>query len=311
MPRWGSTSSSEGPLSVVSPIPPIPAARGYESSGSAKLMPRYEDITQDGNVHLSSLMTGLTAVWRTLAHGKQLQAMVRKGILPILNRIVMHGEDGPFSVHTPIHVEGTWRLSRERGGERLFLDMWLDAHAPHAQTHAKQPNEHAERVLVGRIYAEHVVTRPFTKNPAERKVTRFEDLPGVPEIPEDEHAYEDASALVAGHALEPMREHVFAMMHTDANQHVNSLAYPRLFEEVAAARAIEQALTEKPELLLARAIELRYRKPFFAGDRALITAAMRPTASSLAAVGAFLPASGDPAKPSATVAMELRTSQAC
>lgn len=280
-------------------------------------MPRYEDITQDGRVQLSSLMVGLTAVWRTLANGKQLQAMIRKGILPILNRIVMHGEDGPFSVHTPIHVEGTWRLSKERGGERLFLDMWLEAFAPHAQTHAKQPAEDAERVSVGRIYAEHVVTRPFATTPAERKVTRLENLPGVPELPEDEHPYEDAASLLAriasgpGHDLEPAREHVFSMMHTDANQHVNSLVYPRLFEEVVAARAIERRLVEKPEQLFARAIELRYRKPFFAGERALIAAATRPAPNALEAVGSFLLKDGDPTKPSTTVAMELRTSQAC
>jgi hypothetical protein len=297
-------------VSVVSPIPPIPAPRGYESSGSAKLMPRYEDVTQDGRVHLSSLMVGLTAVWRTLAHGKQLQAMVRKGILPILNRIVMHGEDGPFSVHTPIHVEGTWRLSKERGGERLFLDMWLDAWAPHAETHAKQPPDDAARALVGRIYAEHVVTRPFAKTAGERKVTRLEDLPGVPEVPEDEHAYEDAASLVAGHALEPAREHTFAMMHTDANQHVNSLVYPRLFEEAVTTRAMERRLLEAPERLLARAIELRYRKPFFAGERAVITASARPSPSALDAVGAFVPIDGDPTKPRTTVAMELRTAQA-
>ncbi|MFO0739564.1 MAG: hypothetical protein U0270_26935 [Labilithrix sp.] len=298
-------------MTVVSPIPPIPEARGYESSGSAKLMPRYEDITQDGRVILASLMTGLTAVWRTLADSERLQPMMRKGILPILNRILMHGEDGPFSVHTPIHVEGTWRLARERGGERLFLDMWLDAYAPHAQTHGRQPPADAERARVGRLYAEHVVTRPFASTPAERKVTRLDGIPGIPELPEDEHPYEDAASLVAGRALEPARDHVFGMLHTDPNQHVNSLVYPRVFEEAMTARAIERRLTEGPELLLARAIELRYRKPFFAGERALLSAETRPSASGLEAVGAFVPASGDPTKPSTAVAMALERAKAC
>lgn len=293
---------------IVRPIPPIPEARGYESSGTAKLLPRYEDIAQDGSVQIASVMVGLGAVWRALTDNERLLAMVHRGILPILSRIVMHGEDGPFSAHGPIHVEGTWRLAKEQGGERLFLDMWLDAYAAHGQTHGPAPGPDAERVRVGRVYAEHVVTRPFASTPAERKVTRL-DVPGIPEVPDLEHPYEDPAALLLGHDLEPARELVFGMLHTDPNQHVNSLVYPRLFEEAATARAIERKLTRRPEVLLARAIELRYRKPFFAGDRALLTAAVRPAEGlpdALDAVGAFVPAGGDPTKPSTTVAMLLR-----
>lgn len=298
---------------TVSPIPKLPAPRGYESSGHAKLTPRYEDVTQDGRMHLTSLMVGMTTVWRTLEHGERLRAMVQKGIFPILSRVIMIGEEGPFSAHVPIHVEGTWRLAKERGGERLFLDMWLDAYAAHAQTHGPQPSDDAERALVGRMYTEHVVTRPFATKASERKVTRLEGIPGIPELPEDEHAYEDAPSLVAGASLEPAREHVFAMQHTDPNQHVNSLVYPRLFEEAATTRAIERRLTATPERLLARAIELRYRKPFFTGDRAVIAAAITPgpapTPGALHAVGAFVPASPEPPSPplpSTTVAMLLR-----
>src|SRR5258708_31906958 len=49
------------------------------------------------------------------------------------------------------------------------------------------------RSLVGRIFAEHVLSRPFSP-PAERKVTRL-DAPGVPEIPEDERSEEHTSEL--------------------------------------------------------------------------------------------------------------------
>lgn len=272
-------------------------------------MPRYEDVAQDGRIQLHSLMVGLTAVWRTLAHSEKLQVMVQGGILPILNRIIMHGADGPFSVHTPVHVQGTWRLAREQGGERLFLDMWLDAYAAHAQTHATQPAADAERVLVARLYAEHVVTRPFAATPAERKVTRL-DIPGIPSLPEDEHPYEDAASLVAGAPLTEARDHVFGQLHTDPNQHVNSLVYPRLFEESVARRAVEESLVPHPERRLASAIELRYRKPFFAGERAVIRVAVErvgPAESpSLAAVGSFTLAGADPAKPSTSLAMTLK-----
>ncbi|HEY2736341.1 MAG TPA: hotdog domain-containing protein, partial [Polyangiales bacterium] len=56
----------------------------------------------------------------------------------------------------------------------------------------------------------------------------------------------------------------FGLTHTDANQHVNSLVYARLFEEAALRRL--HALGEGTALL-GRRIELNYRKPCFAGDR--------------------------------------------
>lgn len=294
-------------------IPPVPPARGYESTGAAKLALRYEDVTQDGSVHLAFLMTGLTAVWRTLAENEQLQALRDRGILPILSRIIMlNGDAGPFSVHVPVHVEGTWRLTKETNGERLFLDMWLDAYAANAHTLTEPPAADAPRVRVGRVYAEHVITRPFATNAADRRVTRL-DLPGIPPVPEDEHPYADAASLVATQPLEAVRDHMFGMAHTDSNQHVNSLVYPRLFEEAAITRAVErQRLRAEPgtaptaHLLLARAIELRYRKPFFAGDRASVRLALTDAGPALEAVGAFVPHGGDPQKPSTTVAMTLR-----
>ncbi|MBX3233137.1 MAG: hypothetical protein KIT84_20310 [Labilithrix sp.] len=297
---------------TISSIPPIPPARGYESTGRAKLDLRYEDVAQDGRVLLPSLMPGLGAVWRSLAEHERLQAFRDSGVLPILSRVVMQdGDEGPFGAQVPVDVEGTWRLARETNGERIFLDMWLDAYAPNAHTLAPAPPPDAPRRRVGRLYAEHVMTRPFGP-PAERKVTRL-DFAGLPAIPEDEHPHAEAVALVASHALEPAHEHLFGMMHTDSNQHVNSLVYPRLFEEAAVARAVERARVRlapgtKPteHLLLARAIELRYRKPFFAGDRATLRLALTDGAPSVAAVGAFVPAGGDASKPSTTVAMLLR-----
>ena len=41
-------------------IPPMPPARGFESSATLKLYPRYEDIAQDGRVLLTTLMPGPT-----------------------------------------------------------------------------------------------------------------------------------------------------------------------------------------------------------------------------------------------------------
>jgi len=57
-------------------------------------------------------------------------------------------------------------------------------------------------------------------------------------------------------------------------------------------------------LLLARTIELRYRKPFFSGERASIRLALAEAVLGIRAVGAFVPHGS--AKPSTTVAMTLR-----
>ncbi len=289
-------------------IPPLPPERGYESTATAELQPRYEDIAQDGRVQLTTLMPGLGAVWRALGSSKKLDGFRAQGILPILRRLVIVGEPGPFSPEVPIQFEGTWRLARERGGDRIFADMWLDAFAPSGSILAR-PKPDAERVLVGRAYAEHVVTRPFAP-PAERKVTRL-DAPGLPAVPEDEHTFEEAEALIAGRSseLERAGEVVFGMMHTDSNQHVNSLVYPRLFEEAVVRAACQRADIRDPSSLLARAVELRYRKPFFTGERAAIALQLEPTTSGphrAVAVGAFSPAATKGSKPSCTVAMWLR-----
>ncbi|MBX3210025.1 MAG: hypothetical protein KF764_33655 [Labilithrix sp.] len=286
-------------------IPPLPPERGFESSATVELRPRYEDIAQDGRVQLTSLMPGLGAVWRALGSSERLDTFRAQGILPILRRIVIAGERGPFSVHAPIQCTGTWRLARETDGDRIFLDMWLDAFAPIGSTLAPAPAKGSERVLVGRIYAEHVVTRPFAA-PHERKVARL-DLPGIPPVPEDVHPLEPAEDLVAGHALDAADELTFGMMHTDSNQHVNSLVYPRVFEEAVVRALSARDDVSAPSTLLARALELRYRKPFFAGDRAALSLRAAPVdggAHRVAAVGAFAPPGGA-ARPSCTLAMWL------
>ncbi|MDF2693470.1 MAG: hypothetical protein K0S65_1853 [Labilithrix sp.] len=302
-----STAKATSPWPSCS-IPPLLPARGFEATATAELRARYEDIAQDGRVQLTTLMPGLGAVWRALGSSEKIDAFRAQGILPILRRIVIAGEDGPFSVHAPLHFSGTWRLAREDGGDRIFLDMWLEAFAPIGSTLGPPPPRDAERVLVGRAYAEHVVTRPFAP-PAERKVTRL-DLPGIPSVPEDLHSFEDAEDLSAGHALEPAGEHVFGMMHTDSNQHVNSLVYPRLFEEAVVRTIASRSDIPDPSRQLTRAVELRYRKPFFTGDRAGLALRVEPAPASaqrrVVAVGAFSPAGGAAApKPSCTVAAWL------
>jgi hypothetical protein len=272
---------------VTCEIPPIRPERGYEASASVKLRPRYEDITQDGRLQLTALMPAVGSLWKSLDTTGVVDQLRAQGVLPILQRLVIRGERGPFSVNVPIQCSGTWRIAREDGGDRIFLDMWLEARAPHASTLGPAPSADAELALVGRVYVEHVFTRPFAP-PAERKVTRL-DLRGFPSVPEDARPFASAEALFAEHRLLPVRRHRFGLMHTDSNQHVNSLVYPRLFEE---------AVAEEEPGLLAEALELRYRKPFFAGDPAVLSVAHVGQGVSL---GAFAPPDAD--RPSTAVSM--------
>ena len=57
---------------------------------------------------------------------------------------------------------------------------------------------------------------------------------------------------------------IFGLTHTDANQHVNSLVYIRLFVEAAQRRL---ATVGRPLKIRSRAVDIAYRKPCFAGDR--------------------------------------------
>jgi hypothetical protein len=170
--------------------------------------------------------------------------------------------------------------------------MWMEVRARVASTYAPRPAPDAPRVVVGRVFAEHIVTKPFAPS-AERRVTRLPEGTGLPAVPAHEHAFETAEALVSGTPLEDAGDVLFGMMHTDSNQHVNSLVYPRVFEDALVRRVADPTL-------LARAAEMRWRKPCFGGERAVIRAGTR---GGHAWVGTVAPAGAD--KPSCAIAMTL------
>jgi len=310
-------SGSIPPLSPRSPLPPLPPPRGPgQDGGTASLLSRYEDVTQDGRIQMTALVPGLgSAVWRSLLLGRPSMEVLRaQGVVPILSRMIIAAEDRPLSVDMPIRYTGSFRFAREKGGDRLFANMWVEARAPISSTFGGPPPEGAPEELLGRIFAEHVITRPFAP-PLERKVTRLE-APGLPEVPEDEHAFDNAEALIAstGGALDEAGEVTFAMMHTDSNQHINSLVYPRVFEETATrvrmGRGDRVAGSEK---LLARQLEIRWRRPFFAGERASLGLRWLEVGeggdgAKAVALGAFSPAGAGAGagKPSCALRMVFR-----
>jgi hypothetical protein len=251
----------------VSHIPPFPQDT---PRAGASVHLRFEDVTQDGRLVLETLPNALgPTVWRgLLAHDPMPRLFFEQGIVPILSRFVLEGYSGPLSANAAIDAQGTFRLSRAEDG-RFMLDMWADLRGVIGRTHGKTERD-GERILAGRILAEHVLTRPFAP-PEQRRVTSLDfpgaptDLPSRPAPP----SYDSIASLPAGATpLEPSRSAdavpiVFGLVHTDSNMHVNSLVYLRVFEEAALRRF---GALGKGAVVLGRTLDIAYRKPCFAGQ---------------------------------------------
>lgn len=290
-------------------VPELPS----EQRASASLELRYEDVAQDGRVVVSALPQAIGAVvWRNrLAHHEGSRGLLKQGIVPILTRLVIDAGDEPIPVTHPVEASGGFDLAHEANDsgdvERLFLDIYVDVQGKRGRTHLPPGEGDGVDVSVGRVFAEHIFTRPWGP-PDARKVKRLE-VEGFPPVPEHRRAFRplERIAVVPEGAtlldLEPVLDAspiVFGVLHTDSNQHVNSLVYLRLFEEALVRR-------HEKNTALARWVEIGYRKPCFAGDRVRVRLQAFTRGDEIGAIGAFVPAD-DPFtnKPYAYVAMGAR-----
>lgn len=275
-------------------------------------LPRYEDVTQSGRVLLPALAAALgKTVWRELIEPSPVTELMRaQGVVPILRRMVVRMAKGPFSPLAPFDVVSAYQLAHEPapsgGAARLFALMWLEARAPHGSAYAP-PSQGDEPALVGTLFAEHVLTRLFGA-PEERRVTRL-DAPGLPEVPPHTHAFVAADALLepplgaATLTPAPREEpHTFALSETDSNQHVNSLAYPRI-AEAHALRALAEHGVEDAYRLAVTGVETCWAKPLFAGDRVLVATRAYRVAERFVVACSFAPEGAS--RPHATVRIEL------
>lgn len=277
-------------------IPPEPQVPD-DQRGAGPLPLRYEDVVQDGRLKLEPVTHAIgAAVWRrTLAEHPVAQRMRDEGILPILSRLQVEAGGGPISARFPLQARGTFELVHtmdESEKVRLRVDMWAELCGVRGSTHGPDPDGSEEPMAVGRVIAEHVLTRPFAP-PEERAV---HDIPGglpegvtmrdvswraprtAMELPRGAKAIDDAFAL------DPVPI-VFGLGHTDSNQHVNSLVYPRLLEEAALRRFHSLGL---PTSVLARYVDLGFRKPCFAGDRMRIMLRAYRSGDEVGVLGAFI-----------------------
>jgi hypothetical protein len=259
-------------------FPPEPEG---SDRGSAVGHLRYEDIAQDGRVMLLAMPQSIgQAVWQPLIEKHAAtRATMKSGIIPVLSRFVIEGTDAPLSVRRTVDFSGTYATyhSVDTSGavDRLYVNMWTRVSGVRSRTYGTPPPGAGESALVGRIFAEHTLTRLFAP-PGERKVLALPELEGQAAIPP---ARWQPRALTAMLVVPPGARTfdddfvaddaaiAFGVAHTDSNQHVNSLVYPRVFEDAALRRFAARGQSTQ---VLARGLEIAYRKPFFAGERARV-----------------------------------------
>ncbi len=281
-------------------LPEVPTTQRAE----ARVDLRYEDVLQSGHVRPEALVHGMgSACWRGLLTRHPLRAVVREeGILAILTRIEVSVGEGPVPVSEPIEASGGYRFGHEldERGEprRILLELSARLHGRAGRTHGPPPPHHGARIEVGRVRAEHVFTRPFA--PAGRhRVTRLPSRPGVDPVPGEPMRWappEQSGTLPTG--CLPLEASprpdavplVFGLGDTDSNHHVNSLVYPRRFEEAALRRLRELG---HDAALRPLALEVAYRKPTFAGEQLLVELHAFEYQGRLGAAGRFFsPSSG-------------------
>ena len=245
--------------------------------GTGSMPLRYQDVAQDGRLRLVALSPSVGAVvWRSTIHASPLaKAMREDGVVPILTRLVMEGGGGPISVGHSLEGHGALDLAHATDASghvaKILANMWVEVSGPIGRTHSPPPERAGERVVVGRIFAEHVLSRLFA--PPERRKVLSLTVPGWPEIPPRRYAWREVEDVLPvpadAAALEPVPRAValptvFSLGDTDSNQHVNSLVYPRIFEEAAIRRLHELGVSTRT--LLLRGLDVAFRKPCFAGD---------------------------------------------
>ena len=269
---------------------------------AAEVPSRFEDITQDGRLQLASLLPGLGATtWRHLLAHPDSKRLLEGGIVPILSRIAIESGVGPFSAGHPLAARGAYAFTHTTGAggevDRLLLSMWLEVKAPIGRTYGAPPDGAGTPAFAGRVYAEHTVTRPFASSPEERRV-QAADLAGLAGVPGErveavapaslEALPQGAVALDDTSRADAATIH-FGLVHTDSNQHVNSLVYLRLFEEAALRRLAEHGVRGAH---IATRAHLAYRKPCFAGDAVRIELRAYEHEGQHGAVGSFVPEGG-------------------
>lgn len=259
----------------MSRLPPQPVVPD-EHRAQAPLTLRYDDLGQTGHLLLEALPVALGRTgWSTVTRQIPDEVFRQKRMLPILSRFVMESGEAPFSVNDRMDAEASIQFAHTEKSDgqvdRIVLNMWCSVYGNAATTHGFRIPNQGERLLAGRVFAEHVLTRPFDP-PETRRVVEL-DFPNFPKLPPELHEWQEPEALLGlpndAQWLETgfspdAAPIVFGTDRTDPNQHVNSLVYPRIFIDALLRRSWDLGHRFP---LRADALEIAYRKPSFSGER--------------------------------------------
>lgn len=265
-------------MSLEVPELPNPAER-LSASGDYRV--RYEDISQDGRLRLEAVPQGTGPIgWRKLLRESGVLGVEKTGVLAIPSRFIMKVEGGPLSVMN--RLDGTVRAQLahcKEDGEvsRIILNFSTEIYGKAARTHDPQPENAGERILAARMFTEHVWTKLFAP-PGQRRVTALPEGFGIAPVPEEVHEWRTPQStldlpagarwLDADERPDEVPLHI-GLVHTDSNHHVNSLTYPRLFEE-AGLRWL--AAHGRDWNVLGTYLDMAFARPCFAGERLRIHA---------------------------------------
>jgi len=283
------------------PFPEPPDVAGVQlGTGHTRL--RFEDVAQDGRLRLEGIWPAIGPIlWGKMEVAQALARLGAEGIRAILSYVQLDGGSDPISVRALCDQEVRWRIGHtadEHGAiQRLVFETWLISSAPRGVAgNPALPPVGEERVPVARAYGQHVFTKPAAA-PGQHRVTALSD-PLLTGLPGDAVRVVAASDLlrvpVDAELLDAApRPHdaptVFGLCHSDGNQHVNFLAYPRMVEEAALRRFVDLGVGARR---LARRAEVSYRKPSFAGDSLRIVMQAFRTPGEICVVAAFVPEDG-------------------
>ena len=282
------------------PEPPEHLPEDNYARGQMEL--RYEDLTQVGRIRLTAIPHAGNIPWREKIVHHPLSRIRETGVIPVLSRLVIDGGEGPLPIGPPVDVESCFQLAHSRNEEgeveRIFLNVWAELFGEIGVSFGARPVNAGARVRAGRFYSEYVFTRPFAP-PGERKVRRLESQ-GLTVVPFDRHEWRSLASVVSLPAVSERLDDgwidegvpvYFGLDHTDWNQHVNSLVYPGLFQEVALRRLAAHGVGGRLQAVQA---EVGYRKPAFPGEALRIVAKAYKYRGGYGVVGWFLPLDAEP-----------------
>jgi hypothetical protein len=241
--------------------PELPENDGGEETSSL----RYDDVMQDGRLRLDAVWRPVGRLIWSRPEPSRVLAKLGEGVGTVLARAVFEATEVRVPPRAPVRTRAWFRFEHTLGNDgrvdRIQFNTWI---------RSTVLGDESPEPLLARAYGQRVFTR-LGARPGERSVARLEGL-GTDGVPHHRGEWFPARSLLdapAGAVLldpvprvDPGRV-VFGLSHTDGNQHVNFLAYPRFFEEAALGRFYDLGIGSK---IAARFFEIRYRKPSFAGE---------------------------------------------